>query len=85
MDVLLARPFPHDPVARAGQGQLPTPTGPFGIGLTTFDWTDTTRLETQSGKAGQHRELLVYLLTPSTRCFRRSMCLLPTSERDRSV
>jgi pimeloyl-ACP methyl ester carboxylesterase len=48
----------------AGQGQLPMPTGPFGIGLTTFDWTDTTRLETQSGNAGQHRELLVYLFYP---------------------
>jgi pimeloyl-ACP methyl ester carboxylesterase len=48
----------------ASLGQLPTPTGPFGIGVSTLDWTDATRIETQSGKAGEHRELLVYLFYP---------------------
>src|SRR5437016_1855441 len=47
------------------RAELPTPTGPFGIGLRTFDWKDASRLETQSGKAGEHRELLVYLLYPT--------------------
>jgi hypothetical protein len=49
-----------------GQGQLPEPTGQFGVGLTTFDWTDESRLETQSAEQGQkkNRELLVYLFYP---------------------
>lgn len=52
------------PVAAAAEGQLPAPTGAFGIGLSIFDWTDASRLETQSEKGGAHRELLVYLFYP---------------------
>jgi hypothetical protein len=48
------------PLAAAAEGQLPAPTGAFGIGLSIFDWTDDSRLETQSEKGGAHRELLVY-------------------------
>jgi hypothetical protein len=49
------------PLAAAAEGQLPAPTGALGIGLSIFDWTDDSRLETQSEKGGAHRELLVYL------------------------
>jgi hypothetical protein len=45
-------------------GELPALTGEFAIGRSVFDWTDPSRLETQSGKAGEHRELLVYLFYP---------------------
>jgi pimeloyl-ACP methyl ester carboxylesterase len=45
-------------------GELPPLTGEFAIGRSVFDWTDPSRLETQSGKAGEHRELLVYLFYP---------------------
>src|SRR5438552_16424543 len=48
----------------AVHGELPALTGEFAIGRSVFDWTDTSRLETQSGKAGEHRELLVYLFYP---------------------
>jgi dienelactone hydrolase len=49
----------------AGQGQLPKPTGQFGVGLRVFDWTDDSRLETPSGENGKkNRELLVYLFYP---------------------
>ncbi|HEV3117969.1 MAG TPA: hypothetical protein VGY58_13020, partial [Gemmataceae bacterium] len=48
----------------AAHGELPALTGEFGIGRCVFDWTDASRLETQSGKAGEHRELLVYLFYP---------------------
>jgi hypothetical protein len=55
------------PLPAGGQTQLARPTGDYGIGRCTLDWTDSTRLETQSGKAGGHRELLVYLFYPIDR------------------
>jgi hypothetical protein len=44
---------------------LPIPAGNYGIGRCALDWTDTARSETQSGKNGVHRELLVYLYYPT--------------------
>jgi hypothetical protein len=49
----------------AAEDQLPAPTGKFGIGRCVFDWTDASRLETQSDKSGKPRELLVYLFYPT--------------------
>jgi hypothetical protein len=60
--LLLALPSPAP-----GQTRLPKPTGDYGIGRCVLDWTDSTRLETQSDKADQHRELLVYLFYPIDR------------------
>ncbi len=49
----------------SGQEQLPEPGGPFGIGLSVFDWADDSRTETQAGeKDKKARELLVYLFYP---------------------
>jgi hypothetical protein len=59
---LLASPSPA-----LGQTRLPKPTGEYGIGRCTLDWTDSTRLETQSGKPDRARELLVYLFYPIDR------------------
>src|SRR5262249_44259858 len=59
---LLAMPGPAP-----GQTQLPRPTGGYGVGRCVLDWTDATRPETQSGKAGFHREVLVYLFYPTDR------------------
>jgi dienelactone hydrolase len=62
------------PSLAAAERQLPAPTGEYGIGLSIFDWTDTSRPETQSDKVGGHRELLVHLFYPidkktaGTRC-----------------
>jgi hypothetical protein len=55
------------PSPAPGQTDLPRPTGDYGIGRCVLDWTDSTRPETQSGKAGGHRELLVYLFYPVDR------------------
>ena len=53
------------PLPVSGQGQLPEPTGQFGVGLAVFDWTDDSRPETQSGEKDKKcRELLVYLFYP---------------------
>ncbi|MFL5243817.1 MAG: hypothetical protein ACJ8FY_17080 [Gemmataceae bacterium] len=53
------------PLPISAQGQLPELTGRFGVGLRVFDWTDDSRLETQSGERDKKkRELLVYLLYP---------------------
>jgi dienelactone hydrolase len=52
------------PVPAVGQTQLPRPTGKYGIGRSVLDWTDSARPETQSGKTGSRRELLVYLFYP---------------------
>jgi dienelactone hydrolase len=43
---------------------LPTPSGPFGIGRHSYDWTDTTRLDTQGPDPKRNRELMVYLWYP---------------------
>jgi hypothetical protein len=52
------------PTPAPGQTQLPEPTGKYGIGRSVLHWTDSARPETQSGKAGSPRELLVYLCYP---------------------
>jgi dienelactone hydrolase len=55
------------PATSTGQTQLPKPSGDYGIGRCVLDWTDPNRPETQSGKAGALRELLVYLFYPIDR------------------
>jgi hypothetical protein len=52
-------------VPATGPTKLPIPTGKYGIGRCALDWTDASRLETQSGRPGEHRELLVYLHYPT--------------------
>ena len=45
--------------------QLPRPTGPFGVGTTVRQWTDSTRLERFTGDPHDHRELDVYIWYPA--------------------
>jgi pimeloyl-ACP methyl ester carboxylesterase len=47
--------------------KLPTPPGPYGIGRTVYDWTDTTRLDAQGPDPKRNRELMVYLWYPTER------------------
>jgi dienelactone hydrolase len=44
--------------------QLPTPSGPFGIGRVGYDWTDNARSDRYSTDLQAHRELMVYLWYP---------------------
>lgn len=44
---------------------LPTPTGPFGVGRTTFDWSDSARRDSLSATPGAARELLVWVWYPT--------------------
>jgi predicted dienelactone hydrolase len=45
--------------------ELPTPTGPYAIGRTIFDWTDDNALDTLAPTAGTKRELLVWIWYPA--------------------
>ncbi len=44
---------------------LPTPTGPFTVGRTFGDWSDTATLDTLAPVPGTKRELLVWIWYPS--------------------
>lgn len=51
----------------AGEPQLPTPGGQFAVGRVTYHWTDPSRPEPLSAKAGAHRELMVYVWYPAAK------------------
>ncbi|MCI4066628.1 hypothetical protein MRQ36_30350 [Micromonospora sp. R77] len=44
---------------------LPAPTGPYRVGRTAFDWTDTDRIDPLAPEPGQHRELSVWVWYPA--------------------
>ena len=46
--------------------QLPTPSGPFGIGRVGYDWTDNARPDRYSTNPRAHRELMVYFWYPTS-------------------
>lgn len=50
----------------AAAPQLPTPSGPFGIGRVGYDWTDASRPDRYSSDPNAHRELMVYLWYPTS-------------------
>ncbi|MEU0572149.1 hypothetical protein ABZ297_43040 [Nonomuraea sp. NPDC005983] len=45
---------------------LPAPTGPYGVGRTTFEWTDRTRTDPLAPRPGSARQLSVWLWYPAT-------------------
>lgn len=45
--------------------QIPSPSGPFGIGRMGFDWTDTSRSD--DFDSNRHRELMVYVWYPTAK------------------
>jgi hypothetical protein len=45
--------------------ELPSPSGPFGIGRVGFDWTDPSRRD--EFDSSRHRELMVYVWYPTAR------------------
>lgn len=45
--------------------ELPTLTGPYAIGRSSFNWTDTTRPEAMTEDPTDHRELIVHLWYPT--------------------
>ena len=49
----------------AGTPQLPSPTGPFGIGRVGYEWTDQMRSDSHAGDPQAHRDLMVYLWYPA--------------------
>lgn len=44
---------------------LPTPTGPYRVGRTAFDWTDPARTDPLAPRPGTARELAVWLWYPA--------------------
>ena len=51
--------------AQAPANRPPVPAGPYGIGRTAFDWTDTARIDPYSKDSQSHRELMVYIWYPA--------------------
>jgi predicted dienelactone hydrolase len=45
--------------------QLPAPTGPYRVGRTAYDWTDTSRTDPLAPEPGRHRELSVWIWYPA--------------------
>jgi hypothetical protein len=45
--------------------QLPTPTGPFAVGRTLYDWADDETLDMLAPVEGTKRELLVWIWFPT--------------------
>lgn len=45
--------------------RLPAPTGPYRVGRTAFDWTDTGRTDPLGPGPGRHRELSVWVWYPA--------------------
>ena len=45
--------------------QLPSPSGPFGIGTKTYDWVDRSRHEKASKDPGRFRQIIVQVWYPT--------------------
>ena len=45
---------------------LPTPTGPFAVGRTTYVWSDPAHLDPMAPQPGTKRELLAWIWYPAT-------------------
>ncbi len=43
---------------------LPSPTGPFAVGRKTYDWVDSTRIDSLAPVKNQKRELLIWIWYP---------------------
>ena len=48
----------------AHESPLPAPSGPYSVGRTQFDWTDTTRVDAENPSG--HREIVVWAWYPAT-------------------
>ena len=44
---------------------LPTPTGPFAVGRTTYVWSDAAHTDPMAPQPGTHRELLAWIWYPA--------------------
>src|ERR1700686_5691676 len=44
---------------------LPTPTGPFAVGRTTYVWSDPAHLDPMAPQPGSTRELLAWIWYPA--------------------
>lgn len=46
---------------------LPAPTGNFAVGRTTFEWTDSTKVDSLAPKSGMNRELFLWVWYPTSK------------------
>ena len=44
---------------------LPEPTGPYSVGVTSFEWVDDTRLETLAPETSENRKIMVQVWYPA--------------------
>jgi predicted dienelactone hydrolase len=55
------------PVLAEAEIALPTPTGPYGVGRTSFDWVDPSRDEPFTDDPADRRELVIWVWYPAER------------------
>jgi pimeloyl-ACP methyl ester carboxylesterase len=55
----------QNPASESNVPQLPQPSGPFGVGRVSFDWTDANRATDMAEDRGTHSELMVYVWYPT--------------------
>lgn len=56
---------------------LPVPTGRYGVGRVSYDWTDQHRIDPLAPRHGTYRELSVWLWYPAPRSSRRPAAYAP--------
>jgi len=66
---------------KIGLPKLPSPSGHFGIGRLSYDWTDPARAATGSSDSKAHRELMVYLWYPTPRSRQNAGAYLPGAKQ----
>jgi predicted dienelactone hydrolase len=66
-NVPLQNPDATSPAQTSTTPELPSPSGPFGIGRTAYEWADVSRSESHSPDPQARRDLMVYLWYPSPR------------------
>lgn len=54
-------------VERHSRISLPEPTGDFGVGRITYEWTDTTRIDSLALEDGSRRELFLWVWYPASK------------------
>lgn len=52
-------------VQRNTKINLPTPTGKYAVGRTTFEWRDTSRIDSLAMDSATHRELILWVWYPA--------------------
>src|SRR4030095_6447204 len=68
-----------------GTAALPTPTGPYKVGRTSFQWVDRNRPEVMTTRPDDFREVMVYVWYPASSAGGAASPYIPGAERLRPI